>query len=150
MAKEKPPIVGMIQRGGEIEAAEVDLRDAAAVRKALAPASPSHVFLTTWLRQPTEAENCAVNGAMIAHVLEGLAEDARDLAHVALVTGLKHYLGPFEHFARNRPETPLREEQPRVPLENFYYVQEDLVLDAARRRGFSWSVHRPHTLIGKR
>jgi nucleoside-diphosphate-sugar epimerase len=84
---------------------------------------------------------------MVGNVLEGLA-DARDLAHVALVTGLKHYLGPFEHFAKNRPETPLREEQPRVPLENFYYVQEDLVLGAARRRGFSWSVHRPHTLIG--
>ena len=130
-----------------VEPIAVDLRDAAAVRRALAPTSPSHVFLTTWSRQPTEAENCAVNGAMIENVLEGLA-DARDLAHVALVTGLKHYLGPFEHFARNRPETPLREEQPRVPLENFYYVQEDLVLDAARRRGFSWSVHRPHTLIG--
>lgn len=125
----------------------VDLRDAAAVCAALAAVRPTHLFLTTWLRQATEAENCAVNGAMVGNLLEALA-DAPDLAHVALVTGLKHYLGPFEHFARNRPETPLREEQPRIPLPNFYYLQEDLVLDAARRRGFSWSVHRPHTMIG--
>ncbi len=130
-----------------VQTIALDLRDAAAVRAALAGATPSHLFITTWLRQPTETENCAVNGAMVKNLLDGLA-DARDLAHVALVTGLKHYLGPFEHFARNRPETPLREEQPRVPLENFYYVQEDLVLAAARQRGFSWSVHRPHTLIG--
>ena len=130
-----------------VETIALDLRDAAAVRAALAGATPTHLFITTWLRQPTETENCAVNGAMVENLLDALA-DARDLAHVALVTGLKHYLGPFEHFARNRPETPLREEQPRVPLENFYYVQEDLVLEAARQRGFSWSVHRPHTLIG--
>ena len=71
---------------------------------------------------------------MVGNLLEALA-DALDSAHVALVTGLKHYLGPFEHFARNRPETPLREEQPRIPLPNFYYLQEDLV-DKARRRGF--------------
>jgi nucleoside-diphosphate-sugar epimerase len=125
----------------------VDLRDAAAVRAALAGVDPSHLFLTTWLRQPTEAENCAVNGAMTRNVLDAL-EHAENLAHVALVTGLKHYLGPFEQYARTRLETPLREEQPRLPIENFYYVQEDLVFDAARRRGFSWSVHRPHTLIG--
>ena len=130
-----------------VEAIAVDLRDGAAVRRALAGANPSHLFLTTWLRQPTETENRVVNGAMVRNVLDAL-EGARDLAHVALITGLKHYLGPFEQYAQSRLETPLREEQPRLPLENFYYVQEDVVFDAARRRGFSWSVHRPHTLIG--
>ena len=124
-----------------------DLRDAASVRRALAGTQPTHVFLTTWSRQATEAENCAVNGAMVRHVLDALGH-ARDLAHVALVTGLKHYLGPFEAYARAKPETPFREEQPRLPVENFYYVQEDEVFAAAARRGFGWSVHRPHTLIG--
>ena len=47
------------------------------------------------------------------------------------------------------PETPFREEQGRLELENFYYAQEDEVFAAAERDGFTWSVHRPHTVIGK-
>lgn len=34
-------------------------------------------------------------------------------------------------------------------ISNFYYAQEDAVFAAAERDGFSWSVHRPHTIIGK-
>jgi nucleoside-diphosphate-sugar epimerase len=71
--------------------------------------------------------------------------------HVALVTGLKHYLGPFDAYAKEGflPVTPLSEEQPRLHLENFYYAQEDEVYAAAERDGFTWSIHRPHTIIGK-
>jgi nucleoside-diphosphate-sugar epimerase len=46
------------------------------------------------------------------------------------------------------PQTPFREEQGRLDVENFYYAQEDEVFAAAERDGFSWSVHRPHTVIG--
>jgi nucleoside-diphosphate-sugar epimerase len=67
---------------------------------------------------------------------------------VALVTGLKHYLGPFEAYAKVQPDTPFSEEQARLPYENFYYVQEDILFAAAERDGFTWTVHRPHTLIG--
>ncbi|WNG18481.1 SDR family oxidoreductase [Cystobacter fuscus] len=118
------------------------------LRSALSGVKPTHVFFCTWLRQATEAENCAVNGAMVRNLLEVLSGE-ESLQHVALVTGLKHYLGPFEAYGKGvLPDTPFREEQPRLPLENFYYVQEDEVLAAARRQGFSWSVHRPHTIIG--
>src|ERR1700743_927391 len=41
-----------------------DLRDEASVQSALAGIDPAHVFLCTWLRQPTEAENVRVNGGM--------------------------------------------------------------------------------------
>jgi nucleoside-diphosphate-sugar epimerase len=126
---------------------QADLEDAAGVRTALDGLDVTHVFVCTWSRQPTEAENCAVNGAMLRNLLEAV-ERAPDLRHVALVTGLKHYLGPFEAYARTRPETPFREEQARLPYENFYYVQEDVLFEAADRRGFTWSVHRPHTVIG--
>jgi hypothetical protein len=64
------------------------------------------------------------------------------------VTGAKHYMGPFEAYAKSQMVTPFREEQPRLPYQNFYYEQEDEVFAAADRQGFSWSVHRPHTLIG--
>ncbi|MGI8334508.1 SDR family oxidoreductase [Actinomadura scrupuli] len=125
----------------------VDVLDADAVRAALAGLNPTHVFYCTWSRRPTEAENCLVNTAMLRNVLDAL-EDDRELSHVALVTGLKHYLGPFEAYARTPMETPFREEQPRLPYQNFYYDQEDVLFEAAARRGFTWSVHRPHTMIG--
>lgn len=125
-----------------------DLRDPAALQAALAGQSPSHVFITTWLRQPTEAENIRVNAAMVRHLLDAL-RPAGSLRHVALVTGLKHYLGPFEAYGQGRlPDTPFREEQGRLDIENFYYAQEDEVFAAATRDGFTWSVHRPHTVIG--
>lgn len=123
-----------------------DLTDAEAVKRALGDTPVSHVFLATWSRQATEAENCRVNGAMVRNLLDGVRGKA--VEHVALVTGTKNYLGPFEAYAQTKPETPFREDQPRLPLDNFYYTQEDEVFEAAARDGFTWSVHRPSTLIG--
>ncbi|HEX5406472.1 MAG TPA: SDR family oxidoreductase [Pseudonocardiaceae bacterium] len=123
-----------------------DILDADAAAAAVTAVRPTHVFFCTWQRQPTEAENCAVNGTMLRNVLEPLVDG--DVRHVALVTGLKHYLGPFEAYARTPMETPFREEQPRLSGENFYYTQEDILFDAAERGGFTWSVHRAHTMIG--
>jgi nucleoside-diphosphate-sugar epimerase len=128
----------------------VDLQDAAATARALADVRPDAVFITTWLRQDSEAENIRVNSAMVRNLLDGLRHDDGRSRHVALVTGLKHYLGPFEAYGKGiLPQTPFREEQGRLYIENFYYAQEDEVFAAAARDGFSWSVHRPHTVIGK-
>jgi nucleoside-diphosphate-sugar epimerase len=125
-----------------------DLLDAAATRHALADLAPSHVYITTWARQSSEAENIRVNAAMVRHVLDGLAA-AGSVRHVALVTGLKHYLGPFEAYGKGvLPQTPFREEQGRLNVDNFYYAQEDEVFAAAARGGYHWSVHRPHTITG--
>jgi nucleoside-diphosphate-sugar epimerase len=124
-----------------------DLEDAEAVAAAVRGAAPTHVFYATWSRRPTEAENCDVNGRMIENLLAATAAE-KSVRHVALVTGLKHYLGPFEAYAKVQPDTPFSEDQPRLPYENFYYVQEDVLFAAAEREGFTWSVHRPHTLIG--
>jgi nucleoside-diphosphate-sugar epimerase len=90
-----------------------------------------------------------INRAMIENLLEALRPKG-SVRHVALVTGLKHYLGPFEAYGKGRlPQTPFREDQGRLDIENFYYAQEDAVFAAAARDGFTWSVHRPHTIIGK-
>ncbi len=125
-----------------------DLQDAQATRAALHGVAPTHVFITTWARQANEAENIRVNGAMVRNLLDAL-QPTRSVQHVALVTGLKHYLGPFEAYAQGAlPQTPFREEQGRLDVDNFYYAQEDEVFAAARRDGFHWSVHRPHTVIG--
>ncbi|HET8743851.1 MAG TPA: SDR family oxidoreductase [Gaiella sp.] len=124
-----------------------DLEDLDAVATAVRGSAPTHVFHATWSRRPTEAENCDVNGRMLQNVLDAVSGEGT-VRHVALVTGLKHYLGPFEAYAKAQPDTPFSEDQPRLPYENFYYVQEDVLFAAADRDGFTWSVHRPHTLIG--
>jgi len=125
-----------------------DLTAADSVAAATAGLDVSHVFFTAWSRQATEKENIRVNGAMVRNVLGSLAQTAK-LEHAALVTGLKHYLGPFEAYASGAvPDTPFREVQGRQPAENFYYEQEDRLFEAAARDGFTWSVHRPHTIIG--
>jgi nucleoside-diphosphate-sugar epimerase len=132
-----------------VQPVAADLQDAAATRAALAGIDPDAVFITTWLRQDSEAANIRVNSAMVRNLLDALPKPTRP-RHVALVTGLKHYLGPFEAYGKGAlPQTPFREEQGRLDIENFYYAQEDEVFAAAARDGFSWSVHRPHTVIGQ-
>jgi nucleoside-diphosphate-sugar epimerase len=77
------------------------------------------------------------------------ALDHAPVRHVALVTGLKHYLGPFESYGKGAmPDTPFREEAARLDVPNFYYAQEDELFAGAARNGYSWSVHRSHTVIG--
>jgi len=126
-----------------------DLLDPIALVQALEGLKPTHVFLTTWLRQDTEAENIRVNGTMVRNLLDAV-RPAGSVEHVALVTGLKHYLGPFEAYGKGSlPKTPFRENQGRMDVANFYYAQEDEVFAAAARDGFTYSIHRPHTVIGK-
>ncbi|MBE7211435.1 MAG: SDR family oxidoreductase, partial [Gluconacetobacter diazotrophicus] len=126
-----------------------DLLDAGATREALRDLDPEAVFFTSWVRRDTERENIRDNGLMVRNLLDALPKPA-GRRHVALVTGLKHYLGPFEAYAKGAvPETPLREEMGRTDSPNFYYAQEDELFAAAARDGFTWSVHRAHTVIGK-
>lgn len=143
---------GLARRPAEqagVEPVAADLQDAEATAAALKELKPDAVFITTWLRQDSEAENIRVNAAMVRNLLDGLRPGG-SVRHVALVTGLKHYLGPFEAYGKGTlPQTPFREDQGRLDVANFYYAQEDEEFAAAKRDGFAWSVHRPHTVIGK-
>ncbi len=106
------------------------------------------MFITTWLRQDSEAENIRVNSAMVRNLPLMVAEAER-AASRRLVTGLKHYLGPFEAYGRGTlPQTPFREQQGRLDIENFYCAGGRGVRGGGQD-GFTWSVHRPHTVIGK-
>ena len=145
------PVTGLARRPGPerdgLRWLAADLTSADDLARALADERPTHVYFTAWLRQETEAANIAVNGAMVRDLLAALAP--APVAHVALMTGLKHYLGPFEAYGQGTmPDTPFREEEPRLEVENFYYAQEDELFAAAAARGFTWSVHRSHTVVG--
>lgn len=152
LAEEGWQVAGLARKVAKqagVTAVQADLLDPESLDAALAGIRPTHVFITTWSRQVTEAENIRVNAAMVRNLLNAL-RPARPLRHVALVTGLKHYLGPFEAYGKGAlPQTPFREEQGRLDVPNFYYAQEDEMFAAAARDGFNWTVHRPHTIIGK-
>ncbi len=125
-----------------------DLGDPASLSAALADVAPALVAITAWTRMDTEAENIAVNGGAVRNLLASL-EPAGSVRHVSLMTGLKHYLGPFEAYAVGKmADTPFHEEEPRLDSPNFYYAQEDALFEAAERAGFTWSVHRSHTVFG--
>ncbi|GAA4936865.1 nucleoside-diphosphate-sugar epimerase [Actinomycetospora succinea] len=131
-----------------VEPLHADLTDPEALRETLAGTKATSVFLTAWSRQETEEDNIRVNGALVRDVLDAACADGT-VEHVALVTGLKHYLGPFEAYGQGElPETPFTEDTPRLDAPNFYYAQEDELVAAAERHGFGWSVHRAHTMIG--
>ncbi|MDR5905339.1 SDR family oxidoreductase [Franzmannia qiaohouensis] len=123
-----------------------DLLDKSATAQALAGLPITHVFYCTWVRRDNEKANVEANSAMMRHLFEAL--DCDSLEHASLVTGTKQYLGSFEAYGSGRIETPFRESEPRVPGDNFYYALEDVLFDAAARHGFTWNVHRPHTVIG--
>lgn len=128
---------------------KADLLDEQSLTEALSDISPTHVYFTTWMRHDTEEENIHINSMLVRNLLNVLSPK-KSIQHVALVTGLKHYLGPFEAYAKKGvlPETPVREEHPRLPLPNFYYAQEDEVYKASEKDNFTWSIHRPHTVVG--
>jgi len=144
-------VVALARRAGRSIAGvrwiTADLRSAADLNRVLAAETPDQVFFTAWSRQQTEELNIEVNAGMVRDLLAAL--DHAPVQHVALVTGLKHYLGPFESYGKGAmPDTPFREEAPRLDVPNFYYAQEDELFAAAARNGFTWSVHRSHTVIG--
>jgi nucleoside-diphosphate-sugar epimerase len=105
-----------------------------------------YVFFSSWQRMESEERNCEVNGAMLRNLLVALEKNP--VKHVALVTGGKNYFGSFDDSGKFDVITPYREEQTRKPGLNFYYTQEDVLFERARGQGFSWSVHRPNTIVG--
>jgi len=133
---------------GGVTQISVDLLDAEAVKIALQDLKPEIVIVTAWIRKDTELENIEVNSATLRNLFSAL-EPAGGVKHVALLTGLKHYLGPFDDYATAvMAETPFHESEPRLPNPNFYYAQEDELFAAAEKQGFTWSVHRAHTVFG--
>jgi nucleoside-diphosphate-sugar epimerase len=125
-----------------------DLLDRDSLDAALAGIRPDFVAFTAWVRHATEAENIVANSATVRNLLAAL-EPQGSLKHVALMTGLKHYMGPFEAYGTGvMAETPFHESEERLDTPNFYYAQEDELFASAARNGFGWSVHRSHTVIG--
>lgn len=90
----------------------------------------------------SDPEQMQTNRSMLANVLTPLSADGR-LEHVSLMQGTKAYgvhLHPIP--------LPARERHPRDPHPNFYWLQEDLLVELARSRGFDWTILRPVQVVG--
>ena len=59
--------------------------------------------------------------------VRGVVPVQADLTDIAgLLTGLKHYPGPFEAYGEgNVPDTPFHEDEDRLPYPNFDHAQEE-------------------------
>lgn len=123
-----------------LTAVSADLFDRAGCARALAAqCGITHIFYTARAKHgETGVESVEENIAMLRNVLDAVEPVAAHLEHVHLVQGTKYYgmhLGPFR--------TPAREDDPRSAIPNFYYDQQDLLAERARRRGCAWSASRP-------
>ena len=88
-------------------------------------------------------EDVPLNVAMLDAMLDGLEATSPHLQHVHLIEGTKWYgmhLGPFR--------TPAREDDPRHLPPNFYYDQQDRLIQRAQVKGWGWSASRPGFMCG--
>ena len=120
-----------------------DLLDPALSKRALAECSGvTHVFYTARAKfGEGGVESVEDNAAMLRNVLDAIEPAARGLAHVHLVEGGKYYgqhLGPYP--------TPTREDDPRHMPPNFYYDQQDLLVERQRGKSWTWSASRPNLI----
>ncbi|EPS65468.1 progesterone 5-beta-reductase [Genlisea aurea] len=130
---------------------QCDVSDPEDTQAKLSPLSDvTHLFYATWANKSTEAENCEINSRMFQNVLDCIIPSSPSLKHICLVTGRKHYIGPFESFGKIEPhDPPFTEDLPRLDHINFYYDLEDILFEQVKKKeGLTWSVHRPGTIFG--
>ena len=127
----------------------VDLVDAAACAAAIAGLPPVTHFVHAAVSEAPglasgwrDPDRIALNGAMFTNLLDPLAR-AGHLRHVQILQGAKAY-GAHVH-----PVTvPCREDAPRDPHPNFYWLHEDALRASATRHGFAFTIWRPQVLVG--
>jgi len=127
----------------------VDLMDEKACRDAAAGLRDvTHVVYAALFEKPglvagwQEADQMETNLRMIRNILGPLSEGG-GLRHVSLLQGTKAY-GIHLHAM----PIPARESLPRDDHPNFYWLQEDHLVEAAKAGNFSYTIFRPSITIG--
>jgi nucleoside-diphosphate-sugar epimerase len=96
-----------------------------------------------YVEKPTMAETVEPNARMLVNTLEALAARNVPLRRIVLAGGAKSYgfsLGAFN--------APAKEKEPRLIAPIHYHQQEDIVADWSSKHGASWTVLRPHLVMG--
>jgi nucleoside-diphosphate-sugar epimerase len=140
-ASRKPP---EHKANGGLTYLSADLLDADGLKVALSPYPDiTHLFFTARAsHEEAGVEPVAENVAMLRNALDAVEASSSLLEHVHLVQGTKWYgmhLGKFK--------TPAREDDPRHSSPNFYYDQQDLIVERQNGKHWTWSASRPYFLI---
>ncbi len=141
-------VVGLCRRVPEVPSTPTlryiatDFLDPASCRAAAAQAGAvTHLVYSA--RAPFGeggVEDVPGNVAMLRNLLDAMETPA--LRHVHMVEGAKWYgvhIGPAR--------TPAREDDPRHMPPNFYYDQQDMLVERRRGKPWTWSASRPQYLV---
>ncbi|WP_134321734.1 NAD-dependent epimerase/dehydratase family protein [Cumulibacter soli] len=138
-----------IDADGDITHVPLDLMDADACRDILS----AHTDIDTVVYAAVYEEPGLIAGwrstaqmqtnlAMLRNVMQPLLAGG-SLEQVVLMQGTKAY-GAHIHPIR----VPARERFPRDEHENFYWLQEDWIREAADKHDFTWTIFRPTVVLG--
>lgn len=149
-------VVALSRRKPEIanprpfEHLSIDLQNAQATQAALSRLTDvTHVVYAALFEKPgliagwSDKDQMETNLAMLRNFLEPLMGAAKGLRHFSLLQGTKAYgihLHPMP--------IPARERNARDQHANFYWLQEDYLVSAAKKAGFDYSILRPQLIIG--
>ncbi len=103
----------------------------------------THVFYAAYAPAATLAAEAVLNRAMFVNLMQALEPDVPGLRHVQIVQGSKRYgnhLGPYK--------TPAKEDDPPHMPPNFYFDQQDWLVEQRKRKRWTWSALRPHGICG--
>lgn len=122
----------------------VDLTDRSAVEAALGERDDiTHLFFAALAPASTLAGEVAPNLAMLRNVVEVVERASPGFRRIILNQGAKVY---GSHLGKFR--TPAREDDPRHLPPNFYYSQEDYLLEAQQGKDWDWVLVRPDVVCG--
>jgi nucleoside-diphosphate-sugar epimerase len=150
-------VVGISRRkpalpsGRSFDVVSVDLGDEHAAREALSSLSDvTHVAYAAiyenaddLVRGWSNADQIAVNNAMLRNVIEPLISGKSALRHVSILQGTKAYGVHLHPIA-----IPARESDPRDDHANFFFDQQDYIRDMGAKHGFTYTVLRPQLVTG--
>src|ERR1700688_4676564 len=122
----------------------VDLMDRESTANAFSSLdNVTDLVFAAYVERPTMAETVEPNARMLKNTLDALAERNVPLQRIVLAGGAKSYgfsLGSFN--------APAKETEPRLIAPIHYHQQEDIVADWSSKNGASWTVLRPHLVMG--
>jgi len=101
------------------------------------------LVFAAYVEKPTMAETVEPNARMLKNTLDALAARSVPLQRIVLAGGAKSYgfsLGAFN--------APAKETDARLIAPIHYHQQEDIVAEWAAKNGASWTVLRPHLVMG--
>jgi nucleoside-diphosphate-sugar epimerase len=141
-------VIGLSRRRPEFQSTAqfipVDLLNRSEVEARLAGIGDiTHIFYAALQPGANFFDEVAPNVAMLTNIVETVEKSSRRLRKVVLIEGAKFYgahLGPYK--------TPAKETDPRHMPPNFYYNQEDYLIEQSGGKSWSWTALRPSSICG--